>query len=139
MPHQKIVMVTNGYINQSPLMKLLPYIDAMNIDLKGYTNQYYRKICGAKLNPVLETIKLVANKVHLEITTLLVSDSLEEVEEIAKFIASINPNIPFHLSRYFPKYKLNHQATEIEVLIKAKAIARNYLNYVYIGNVANLN
>ena len=114
----------------------------MNIDLKGYTNQYYRKICGAKLNPVLETIKLVANKVHLEITTLLVSDendSLEEVEEIAKFIASINPNIPFHLSRYFPKYKLNHQATEIEVLIKAKAIARNYLNYVYIGNVANLN
>ncbi|MCU7197021.1 AmmeMemoRadiSam system radical SAM enzyme [Turicibacter sanguinis] len=142
MPHQKIVMVTNGYINQSPLMKLLPYIDAMNIDLKGYTNQYYRKICGAKLNPVLETIKLVANKVHLEITTLLVSDendSLEEVEEIAKFIASINPNIPFHLSRYFPKYKLNHQATKIEVLIKAKAIARNYLNYVYIGNVANLN
>lgn len=141
MPHQKIVIVTNGYINEAPLMKLLPYVDAMNIDLKGYTNHYYRKICGANLTPVLETIKLVANKVHLEITTLLVSeenDSFEEVENIAKFIAGINPNIPLHLSRYFPKYKLENQATEIEVLIKAREIARKFLNYVYIGNVATV-
>lgn len=138
---KKIVLVTNGYINEEPLMKLLPYIDAMNIDLKGYTNNYYRRICGANLNPVLNTIKLVANKVHLEITTLLVrdeNDSLEEVEQIAKFIAELNADIPLHLSRYFPRYKLENQATEIDVLIKAQQIAKKYLNYVYIGNVGNI-
>ncbi len=83
----------------------------------------------------------MANKVHLEITTLLVSnenDSFEEVEEIAKFIAEIKPDIPLHLSRYFPRYKLENQATEIEVLLKAQQIAKKYLNYVYIGNVANI-
>jgi pyruvate formate lyase activating enzyme len=95
-PNTSVVVVTNGYINEEPLLKLLPYVDAMNIDLKGYTNRYYKTICGAKLEPVLETIKRSNEHCHVEITTLLVSDendSTEEAREIAQFIASINENI----------------------------------------------
>lgn len=135
------VVVTNGYIEKEPLKHLLPSIDAMNIDLKGYTNQYYKKICGARLEPVLETIKVAHEACHIEITTLLVSnenDSLEEVEQIAKFIASIDKNIPLHLSRYFPRYKLENQATEIDILKKAAEVAKGHLNYVYIGNVSDV-
>jgi len=133
-----VVVVTNGYINEEPLMKLLPYVDAMNIDLKGYTNRYYNKICGAKLEPVLETIKIANEHCHVEITTLLVSeenDSVEEAREIAKFIASVNENIPLHLSRYFPRYKMENSATKIEKITKARTEAQKYLKYVYVGNV----
>ena len=137
-PNKSVVVVTNGYINEEPLLKLLPYVDAMNIDLKGYTNRYYNKICGAKLEPVLETIKIANNHCHIELTTLLVSDendSLEEVREIAKFIASINVNIPLHLSRYFPRYKMENAATQIEKITEARNEAKKYLKYVYVGNV----
>lgn len=133
-----IVIVTNGYINEEPLIKLLPFIDAMNIDLKGYTNRYYNKICGAKLEPVLDTIKTCSKYCHVEITTLLVSnenDSLEETREISQFISDIDKNIPLHLSRYFPRYKMQNNATEVEKIIKFREEAKKYLNYVYIGNV----
>lgn len=121
------VVVTNGYIESEPLKHLIPFIDAMNIDLKGYTNQYYRKICGARLEPVLKTIKMVHEACHIEITTLLVSnenDSLEEVEQIAKYIASVDENIPLHFSRYFPRYELENQATKIDILKKAADVAK---------------
>ncbi len=133
-----IVVVTNGYINEEPLMKLLPYVDAMNIDLKGYTNRYYNNICGAKLEPVLETIKRCDDYCHVEITTLLVSeenDSIEEARQIAEFIASVNENIPLHLSRYFPRYKMENEATKVEIIKEAQNEAKKYLKYVYIGNV----
>jgi pyruvate formate lyase activating enzyme len=137
-PNTNVVIVTNGYINKEPLIKLLPYVDALNIDLKGYTNRYYNNICGAKLNPVLETIKTANDYCHIEITTLLVSDendSVEEASEIAKFVAGVNKNIPLHLSRYFPRYKMESQATGIKRIIDAQNEAKKYLNYVYIGNV----
>lgn len=133
-----IVVVTNGYINEEPLMKLLPYVDAMNIDLKSYTNKYYNKVCGARLEPVLETIKRCNDYCHVEITTLLVSDendSLEEIQEIAQFIARVNKDMPLHLSRYFPRYKMENEATNIEKMILSKEEAKKCLNYVYIGNV----
>ncbi|PRR81156.1 AmmeMemoRadiSam system radical SAM enzyme [Clostridium vincentii] len=136
-----VVVVTNGYINEEPLSALLPYVDAMNIDLKGYTNKYYNKVCGAKLEPVLETIKRCNDHCHVEITTLLVTDendSLEEAGEIAKFIASVNENIPLHLSRYFPKYKMDNEATNIEKITVAQKEAKKYLKYVYIGNVGGV-
>ena len=135
------VLVTNGYVNKKPLEKILPYIDAMNIDLKGYTNKYYNNICGAKLEPVLDTIALASKYCHIEITTLMVrgeNDSIDEIENIAKFIASVDKNIPLHLSRYFPRYNLNNPPTDIESIIKARDIAKRYLNYVYIGNVAGV-
>ena len=113
----------------------------MNIDLKGYTNKYYNNICGAKLEPVLDTIALASKYCHIEITTLMVrgeNDSIDEIENIAKFIASVDKNIPLHLSRYFPRYNLNNPPTDIENMIKARDIAKKYLNYVYIGNVAGI-
>lgn len=136
-----VVVVTNGYINEEPLKRLLPYVDAMNIDLKGYTNRYYNKVCGARLEPVLETIKICNEKCHVEITTLLVSDendSLEEVREIAEFIASVNEDIPLHLSRYFPRYKMENEATKVEKITEAQNEAKKYLKYVYIGNVGGV-
>ena len=136
-----VVVVTNGYINKEPLNELLPYIDAMNIDLKGYTNRYYNKICGANLEPVLESIKRCNDNCHVEITTLLVSDendSLEEIRNIAEFISSINENIPLHLSRYFPRYKMENKATRIDRIIEARDEAKKYLRYVYVGNVGGI-
>ena len=136
-----VVVVTNGYINEEPLEALLPYVDSMNIDLKGYTNKYYNKVCGANLEPVLETIKRCNDHCHVEITTLLVSDendSLKEVREIANFIASVNENIPLHLSRYFPRYKMENEATKIEKITTAQKEAKKYLKYVYIGNVGGV-
>lgn len=133
-----VVVVTNGYINEEPIKKLLPYVDAMNIDLKGYTNRYYNNICGAKLEPVLETIKRCSEYCHVEITTLLVSeenDSLEESRQIAEFIASVDENIPLHLSRYFPRYKMDNEATKIERITEAQNEAKKYLKHVYVGNV----
>lgn len=132
------VIVSNGYINEEPLLKILPYTDAINIDLKAYNNRYYNKICGASLTPVLDTIKKCSNKCHVEITTLLVTDendSIEEVKNIAQFIAHINEEIPLHLSRYFPRYKMDNNATEIDKIFEAENEAKKYLKYVYIGNV----
>ena len=136
-----VVLVSNGYVNKEPLKKILPFIDAMNIDLKGFTNRYYNDICKAKIEPVLETIKMASEQTHVEITTLMVSDendSVEEIVEIAKFIASIDKNIPLHLSRYFPKYKMKNPPTRVENIMKAKEEASKYLNYVYVGNISGV-
>ncbi len=135
----KIVLVTNGYIKEEPLKMVLPYVDAMNIDLKAFTNKYYKDICGGSVLPVMDTIKISAKQCHLEVTTLLVSgenDSREEISEIAGFIASLNKDIPLHLSRYFPNYKMENPATKVEVMYEDRDIAKQYLNYVYLGNVA---
>lgn len=139
--HISVVLVTNGYVNKEPLEKILPYIDAMNIDLKGFTDRYYNKICKADIQPVLETIKIASKSTHVEITTLMVSDendSVEEIEYIAKFISSIDKNIPLHLSRYFPRYEMKNPPTMVENIMKAKEVAKNYLNYVYVGNIAGV-
>ncbi|HOQ16612.1 MAG: AmmeMemoRadiSam system radical SAM enzyme [Epulopiscium sp.] len=137
-PFYVIVLITNGYIEEEALKKLLPYVDAMNIDLKSFNEQYYKELCGGRLKPVLKSIELAAKSCHLEITTLLVSkenDNLTEIENIAKFISSIDSNIPLHLTRYFPNYKLNHPATDKEILYKSLEIARKYLSYVNLGNI----
>lgn len=118
---------------------LLPYVDAMNIDLKAFNNKYYRDICGGSVKPVMDTIIVASKECHVEVTTLLVNgenDSAGEIEEIASFIASINKDIPLHLSRYFPNYKMKNPATELEVMHEDTKIAKKHLNYVYMGNVA---
>lgn len=137
-PSAAVVLVTNGYISDEPLKKLLPYVDAMNIDLKSYSSEYYNEICGGRLEPVLKTIETAAKSCHVEITTLLVTgenDNLLEVEKIAKFLSSINNDIPLHLSRYFPEYQLNNPPTDLDFMIKAEATAKKYLNKVLLGNV----
>lgn len=137
-PNAAVVLVTNGYISEEPLKKILPYVDAMNIDLKSFNNHYYNKLCGGSLQPVLKTIQTAAEVCHVEITTLLVSgenDSIEEVEEIAKFLNSISRDIPLHLSRYFPRYKLQNAPTDIDFMLKAEEAAKRFLDKVCLGNI----
>ena len=133
-----VILITNGFINEEPLKKLLQYVDAMNIDLKGFNNEYYNKICGGRLEPVLRTIEIAAKATHIEVTTLLVTgenDNLDEVENIAKFLSRIDKNIPLHLTRYFPTYKMDNPATDLNFMYKAKELAESYLNRVKLGNV----
>lgn len=137
-PEKSVVLVTNGYISEEPLNMLLPYVDAVNIDLKSFNKEYYSKLCGGSLQPVLKSIETAAKACHVEVTTLLVTgenDSMEEVEKIAEFISSISPEIPLHLSRYFPRYKLNNPPTDIAFMKKAEETAKKYLRNVHLGNI----
>lgn len=139
-PDKKIIIVTNGYINAEPFKKLLPYIDAMNIDLKSNSNHFYKAICGGTIEPVKQIIKL-AKDIHIEITTLMVTGEVDEastIEEIAKYIASISKSIPLHLSRYYPNFEYYEEATQLKKMIQAQNSARKYLEYVYLGNVAGV-
>lgn len=135
----KNVLVTNGFISEEPLKKLLPFVDAMNIDVKGFTEKYYMEVCKGLLEPVKRTVELAADKCHIEITTLVVTDlndSIEEIGELSSWLSSINKNTPLHLSRYFPNYKLSNNPTPISTLMAAKDEAEKHLNYVYVGNVS---
>lgn len=133
-----IVLVTNGFIGLEPLIKLLPYVDAMNIDLKAYNEHFYKRICGGSLQDVKRVIEEANKRCHVEITTLLINghnDSPKEVEELSRWISLINRDIPLHLSRYFPSYKFDAPATPVQTVLNSTEISRKYLNYVYPGNV----
>lgn len=134
----KNVMVSNGYINPEPLKDLLPYIDAFNIDLKAFNDDFYKTICGGERLPVMETIKSIYGRAHLEVTVLLI-DGLNtddgELESLFKWLSELDGTIPVHLSRYFPAHKMTVPATKMETLLKAKNLAERYLNSVYLGNV----
>lgn len=134
----KNLVITNGCFNEEPMKELFPYIDAFNIDLKGFTNDFYRDIRG-NLDTVKKFITLAAKYSHVEVTTLIIpgeNDSREEMEELSEFIASIDPNIPLHISRFFPSYKMKgRRPTEIEKIIELKDIARSKLKYIYNGNI----
>ncbi len=135
------VLVTNGYINTEPLKELLPYIDAMNIDLKSMNDEFYKKICGGKLEPIKNTIKEAIENCHVEITSLIIptkNDSPDNMEQLSKWIASLNPDTPLHLSRYYPAYKMQIPPTDPVTLLKLKDIALQHLKHVYIGNVPGL-
>jgi pyruvate formate lyase activating enzyme len=135
----KNVLVTNGYVAEEPLLKLLPLIDAMNIDVKAFTDGFYLDVCRGHLEPVLRTAK-IAHKAgtHVEVTTLLVpglNDSPGEIERLSEWLAGLSPDIPLHFSRYFPNYRMREpEPTPAETLTAARDIASRYLNYVYIGN-----
>lgn len=133
------VLVTNGFISREPLEELLPYIDAMNIDVKAFTASFYKDVCRAALDDVKRTVEISAGKCHVEVTNLIIpglNDSMEEIEELAKWLASVSVEIPLHISRFFPRYKMTDvMPTPVETLIKAKEIAEGYLKYVYLGNV----
>ncbi|MEG6571754.1 AmmeMemoRadiSam system radical SAM enzyme [[Clostridium] cellulosi] len=135
----KNVIVTNGYINREPMAELLPYIDAMNIDLKAFTDKFYRELCGGSVEPVKQTIALCAKSCHVEVTTLLIpgfNDTNEEIESIASFLAHISPDIPLHLTRHHPDYKLLEQAPiRRERLFELMDVARRHLKYVFAGNI----
>ncbi|MBC8444154.1 AmmeMemoRadiSam system radical SAM enzyme [Candidatus Woesearchaeota archaeon] len=140
----KNIIVSNGYINQEPLKEWCKYLDAANIDLKSFTEKFYKELTTAKLKPVLETIKtLYQQGVWLEITNLLIpkyNDKQKEIGEMCKWISkNTTKNTPIHFSRFFPYYKLlNMPPTPLKTLVKAQKIAQKYLNHVYIGNVQTI-
>jgi len=134
----KTVMVTNGFINHEPLKELLPHIDAMNIDLKSMDDDFYRRLCGGRLSPVLDTIKEAAEHCHVEVTNLLITgenDSEENIRNLVDFVEKIDVNIPLHFSKYYPQYKRSNPPTPSSSLNMAYNIAREKLNYVFLGNV----
>jgi pyruvate formate lyase activating enzyme len=133
------VLVTNGFINREPLERLLPLIDAMNIDLKSINDSFYRKNCKGRLDPVKETIRYADEASLVEVTCLIVpgeNDSDEDIIELADFIAGVNVDIPLHLSRYLPHRSFKAPPTPAETMLRAYDIAKERLNYVYVGNIA---
>lgn len=136
------VLVTNGYIEEKPFLELAPYISAMNIDLKAFTKEFYSKLCKGKLDAVLNTIYLAYKRnIHVELTTLIIptwNDGEDEIEGLVDWVASMDKNIPLHFSRYFPAYRFDLPPTPIETLLKAYSIGKGKLNYIYLGNVWNL-
>lgn len=137
----KNIFVTNGYMTKEALEMINPFLDAANVDLKAFRESYYQRNCGAKLEPVKESIRLMRQmKIWIEITTLIVpglNDSKEELADLANFIASADKAIPWHISRFHPEYKIdNLPATPLETLEMAQAIGKKAaLRYVYLGNV----
>lgn len=133
------VIVTNGFLSEQPMKDLLPYVDAMNIDVKGFTAGFYNRVCKATLENVKRTVELAASGCHVEITTLVIpglNDSEKEMGELACWLASISPEIPLHLSRFFPNYLMNDRpVTPVETLRRCRDIASEYLDYVYLGNI----
>ena len=135
----KNVVVTNGFLEPEPLAELLPLLDAANVDLKSMDDDFYRTICKARLDPVLDSIRAIhAAGVHLELTNLVIpghNDSDPQLHDLTEFVAGIDSGIPLHLSAYRPAWKFEAPPTPIKTLQRAASIARGKLDHVYVGNV----
>lgn len=140
------VVVTNGMADTSVLDELAPYIDAMNIDLKGFTDKYYSELLSGSLDMVLKFIEAAVKVCHVELTTLIIpgeNDSIDEMRNISSYIAGltdtdgkvIGENIPYHISRFFPRFHMtDRDATDVGLVYKLAETAREKLKYVYTGN-----
>jgi len=137
----KNIFVTNGYMTGEALQTIRPYLDAANVDLKSYREKFYKEVCGASVGPVLENLKMMHEMgIWVEITTLVIptlNDSNQEFEEIAQFIFSLGPEVPWHVSAFYPTYKmLSHPRTPVSTLHRAREIGMKAgLRYVYSGNI----
>lgn len=131
------VLVTNGTIEEGPWRALLPLIDAVNIDLKGFTEGWYRTL-GGDLETVKRSITLAVEHCHVEVTTLIVpgeNDSEEEMRALSGWLSSVSPEIPLHVSRFFPRHHMtNRPPTPMETVYRLAHVARERLSYVYTGN-----
>lgn len=131
------VLVTNGTIEEGPWQALLPLIDAVNIDLKGFTEDWYRTL-GGDLETVKRSIALAAEHCHVEVTTLIVpgeNDSEEEMRALSGWLSSVSPEIPLHVSRFFPRHHMTDRPpTPVETVYRLAHVARERLPYVYTGN-----
>jgi pyruvate formate lyase activating enzyme len=137
----KNVFVTNGYITSEALKEISPFLDAANIDLKSFKDEFYKKRCGARLDPVLDSIRLFKSLgIWIEVTTLIIptlNDSEEELRKIAEFIWEVGPETPWHISQFYPTYQLiSLPHTPVATLRKVREIGLEVgLKYVYEGNV----
>jgi len=137
----KNIFVSNGYESEEALELVAPYLDAMNIDLKSFSPEFYSKICGGRFSAVIDTIRRAHKKgIWLEVTTLVIpgrNDSDEELRQIAGFIAGVSADIPWHISRFFPMHRmLDVKPTPLPTLERAYGIGKAAgLKHVYVGNV----
>jgi pyruvate formate lyase activating enzyme len=137
------VMISNGYITREPMEKLCDVLSAVKIDLKAYTEKFYKELVHGKLKPVLDTLKVLAKKkLWFEIVYLVIpthNDDPKEVREMAKWIhGELGPDVPLHFSAFFPTYKLqNLERTPPETVERLYEVSREQgLHYVYVGNVS---
>ena len=131
------VLVSNGHLLAEPAAELLFSLDAANIDLKSFSPEFYTKELGGRIEPVLEFLRLASQRCHLEVTTLLIpgkNDSADEIESIARFVATLGDETPLHISAYYPTYRYSVPATHVDQVAQALEIARHSLKYVYAGN-----
>ena len=135
----KNVLVTNGYVNEDPLRQMLPYVDAMNVDIKAMSDSFYRELCRARAEPPRRTVEIAKEAGCLvEVTNLVIPDWNDSEEALTSFIdwaAGVDPEMPVHFSRYHPDYKLTEPPTPAETLLRARDLAREKLRYVYLGNL----
>ena len=134
----KNVMVTNGTAEIHVLREILPYIDAMNIDLKGFSDRYYKEVLGGSRRMVMDFIEKAAGSCHVELTTLIVpgeNDSVDEMEQLTEWVCGIDREIPLHISRFFPRFHMtDRNAMDVSHIYRLADIARERLDYVYTGN-----
>ncbi|OGP54370.1 MAG: AmmeMemoRadiSam system radical SAM enzyme [Deltaproteobacteria bacterium RBG_13_52_11] len=137
----KNTFVTNGYMTVEALDMIAPYLDGANVDIKSFSEKFYKTVCSAKLRPVLEGIKKMKDLgIWVEITTLIIptlNDSEEELREVARFVLSVSPEIPWHVSAFYPTYQmLDKPRTPLEIIRQAREIGlKEGLKYVYSGNI----
>ena len=135
----KNVLVTNGTAELHVLEELAPYIDAMNIDLKGFTSDYYSKTLGGSLDMVKAFIREAVKVSHVELTTLIVpgeNDSENEMRELSSWVAGLSEEIPLHVTRFFPAFHMTDRGpTDVDKVIRLTEVAREKLKYVYTGNI----
>ena len=132
------MLVSNGSVELPILEEIIPYIDAMNIDLKGFSENYYKKLLKADRDQVLDFIREASRHCHIEVTTLIIpdeNDSVEEMKELSSWLADIDRNIPLHVSRFFPTFKMTDRGpTPVKKVYELADVAREKLEYVYTGN-----
>ena len=132
------VLVTNGTAEVEVLEEILPYIDAMNIDLKGFTDHYYRDVLGGDRQMVMRFIERAVQSCHVELTTLIVpgeNDTDREMREMCAWIAGLGRSIPLHISRFFPRFHMtDRQPTRVSLIYHLAEVAGEQLEYVYTGN-----
>lgn len=138
----EVIYVSNGYFSQKSIEEVLTFVDAFNIDLKSMSKDFYKKICGADLDIVLDNLRRIyLEGKHLEITNLIINghnDSIEEIEELCDFVVNeLGPEVPLHFSRAFPYYKMREiEPTNRDILYKAREIAlKKGIKNVYLGNI----
>ena len=135
------VLVTNGFINPEPLAELLPFVDAMNIDIKSIQDDFYRDLCSGRVKPVLDTAVAARKSTHVEITNLIIpehNDSHRDLALLADWIAAnLGNDTPVHLSAHFPRHRLRAKSTPPETLHMAYEIFRQHLHFVYLGNIVS--
>ena len=136
----KTILVTNGTAELSVLDELSPYIDAMNIDLKGFTDRYYKEVLKGDRKTVMDFIEGAVRTCHVELTTLIIpgeNDTEEEMDSLSSWVAGLNngENVPLHISRFFPRFKMqDRNSTDVSLIYRLTETAKKHLKYVYTGN-----